>query len=149
MSIYQKPIYAIILLVLSAFAEVNAGDFSIIINKNIRYSASDDEQRSFVRRLFLGKQKSWPGGVKAKPVNYKKGTEEYDAFLANVLHMTESDLDQHWASVRQKTGATPPSAVVNHRVIFKLIARSKGGISYISNQHLDELPDTVKVLFEF
>ena len=149
MSKSHKIIYAIILLSLSSLIEVSAGEYSVIVNKNIRFTGSENEQITLVKRLFLKKQSKWPSGIKAKPINFKSEKPEYQAFITNVLGMSESEVTSYWGSVRAKSGVTPPSGVGNYRVVLKLVARAKGGIGYIENADLKDLPDTVKVLFEF
>ncbi len=146
---FQKLVFAFYLLWLTPILECQASEYSVIINKNNNFSGSESEKRNVVKRLFLKKQAIWANGIKAYPINVKPNSVEYNYFLSNVLEMSEAEISYHWALQKNIYGEAPPKGVRRARTIFRLVAQRDGGVGYINKIYIDELPDTVKVLFDF
>lgn len=123
-----------------------AAEFIVIVNANNSFAADDTKSKQEVKRLFLKDKKSWPGGIKAKPIGPATGSEAYNALLSGVLDMDSAGLAQHWLRVKQISGQSKPREVKSSRMVTKLVLRDDGALSIVTAD--TELPDGVKILFE-
>lgn len=142
-------IFAGVFLVLNLVFPVTAfsENYAVIVNSGNTWSADVDELFPELRNLFLTHKKSWPNGVKAKPVYPKPGSALKKAFLNKILGMDESRLARHWLHTKQVTGTSPPPDIASRRLTIQMVARNPGAFAVIVNK--GERPDTVRVLLTF
>jgi len=126
----------------------SAGDFALIINNANSYSASEEDMRQEVKRLFLKQKADWSNGVKAKPLGPSPSSPAYNAFVERVLGMSTAQLAQHWLRTKQVSGQTPPRELKD-KLALKLVGRSDGAFTVMDASAAANLPDNLKVLFEF
>jgi len=126
----------------------NAETFVVIVNAENSYSQDGDVAKQQVRRLFLKEQSSWPGNIEATPLSREAGAPAEVAFLANVLGMTQAELESHWLHLKQTQGDTPPRAVGSTRILSRLISKTPGAFGVVLKSATDSM-EGVRVLFEF
>ena len=123
---------------LSAVAQA---EVAVIVNPGNGASLSSED----VQRLFLGKLKSFPGGVEATPVNQKEGQPAREQFNQAVLNKSESQLKAYWSQLVFTGKGTPPKELENDDAIKTLVASTPGAIGYIDAAKVD---GSVKVVLK-
>ena len=130
-------------------APVIAADYYVVVNEANTYTAETAEMRNQVRRYFLKESKNWPDGSNVVSFSGKPGKPGYDALLAGILGMNQSEFDAHWARKKQTTGDTRPRSVGSTNILLRLIKRDAGTIGIIDKADAGKIPSGVKILFEF
>lgn len=99
-----------------------------------------------IQRIFLGKQKSFPSGEGAIPVDQNKGSAVRDAFFASVLGKSEQQVKSYWSRLVFTGKGTPPKEVGDSAAVLKLVATNPNTIGYIDAALVDA---SVKVVHKF
>lgn len=139
----RKLIYICITAALTApfvgFAADN--DLAVVVNKA---NSVSNLTKSQLRKLVLGEQGSWPGGVKVTVALRSPGNPERAGVLRAVCRMSEDDYAQH-AMHTDFTGeaASPPRMVSSAAAVRQLVASVPGAIGFLP---LKEVTDSVKVV---
>ena len=120
--------------------------YVVITSKDNPISGSPEELKPLVRSLFLKQIQEWPNGIKAKPFNHRE-MAVYEKFIIDILGMDTTRIEEYWLGKKQKTGETPPR-VGPEKLLAKLVAKSPGGVSYITKSSADQFDD-IRILFEF
>lgn len=123
----MKKIIALSLLIAFSF-QVNAG--SIVVHPSNASSLDMDE----IKKIFLGKSKSFPGGGSAVAISQEEGTGPTDTFNKTVLNKSASQLKSYWAKLVFTGKATPPKAVANDAEVIGLISSNPNMIGYIEGE---------------
>lgn len=113
---------------------------NMVPESNVRYQ---------IKRLYLKQQKRWSNGVTATVFDRGSESSEDKAFRDSALNMSLEELSDHWLSVKQRTGETPPRTITSTRTLFKLISRYEGSFGVVSESYVDTLPDGIRVLLMF
>lgn len=113
---------------------------NMVPESNVRYQ---------IKRLYLKQQKRWSNGLTATVFDRGSETSEDQAFRDSALNMSLDELSDHWVSVKQRTGETPPRTISSTRTLFKLISRYEGSFGVVSERYLDTLPEGLRVLLIF
>lgn len=139
----RKLIYAYIAAALSVpFITLAASnDLAVVVNKS---NATSNLTKSEVRKLVLGEQESWPGGVKVTVTLRNPGNPERAAVLRVVCRMSEDDYIQH-SMHSDFTGESTnaPKIVASDAAILQIVASVPGAIGFLP---LNEVNDSVKVV---
>lgn len=122
-----------------------AEGYVIVVNAANSSNADTDE----IKNLFLKKRTIWSDGITAEPMARGHGSAEQEAFLKYVLGMTQTELDNYWASEKSKTGATAPREVRSKNILLRQISRKDGSFGVLRKEDAASLPDSVKILMDF
>lgn len=121
----------------SAFAEtviiVHPDNNAVLDNKTIK-------------RIFLGKQKSFPSGGEAIPLDQTKGSAARDAFFGSILEKNEQQTKAYWSRLVFTGKGTPPKVVGDSAAIKEVVANNPSTIGYIDASVVDS---SVKVVLKF
>ncbi len=131
-----------ILLSLGAF-EASAGTAVVIVNKNNPVANMSGTE---VKSYFLKSRKIWPDGEKVRQIDQKYGVER-DAFLKQVLKLSDQDLVRYWVEKQYATAEPPPMQVDSDSAVMKFVGAFKGGIGVVNKTSIDGT-DTVKTVLE-
>lgn len=124
----------------------NAAEYAVIVNAENGYSASQDEMKNAVRRIYLKQQTNWPNGIEGAP--FSRGEEgAQSAFNNAILNLSDTAYSDYWIKMKQTEGTVAPRAVGSTSILVRQIARNKGGFSVVPASQ--SLPDGVRVLFKF
>lgn len=96
-----------------------------------------------VKRIYLGKDTSFPSGDKAEPADQTEGTTTRGKFYAAVVEKSDAQVKAYWSQMIFTGKGTPPSVVGNDAAIKKWVAEHKDGIGYVDGSVVD---GSVKVL---
>jgi len=107
-------------------------------------SAALDE--ATVKKIFLGKIKSFPGGGPAVPISRNEGSASRAEFDKNVLGKSSSQIKAYWSKLVFTGKGTPPKEVDNDEEVKTLVSSNPNIIGYLDSAQVD---DSVKVIFSF
>lgn len=96
-----------------------------------------------VKKIFLGKSKSYPGGAEAIAIDYQAGNAMRSTFYSSVIGKTEAQAKAYW-SKRVFTGkGSPPKAVASEADVIELVSGNPNTMGYVDSGSVD---GSVKVL---
>ncbi|HZD04805.1 MAG TPA: hypothetical protein VE173_07800, partial [Longimicrobiales bacterium] len=98
-----------------------------------------------LRRLFLLRQRFWPDGETAHPVNLPASSALRQRFSLEVLGQSVQELAPYW-NERYFHGTRPPPTVASQAAVLLFVARTPGGVGYVERPAIAELPDGVRTL---
>ena len=116
-------------------------DLAVVVNK---VNSTSNLTKSELRKLVLGEQESWPGGIKVTVALRSPGNPERVAVLRAVCRMSEDEYIQHAMHsdfVGETTNA--PRIVSSAAAVRQLVASVPGAIGFLP---LNEVNDSVKVV---
>ncbi len=91
-----------------------------------------------VKKLFLGKMKSLPGGPKAVVVEQAPGSPARDVFNAKVLKKNDKKLKAYWSKMIFSGKGKPPEQVANDAEVKAFVSSTPGGIGYMDGSAADD-----------
>lgn len=100
--------------------------------------------KSQVRKIFLGKLKTFPDGTAIQPLDLPAETTTRETFLDKVLRKSEANLNAHWARMLFSSKGKPPKGLSNAAAVKAEVASNAATIAYIDAADID---GSVKVLF--
>jgi hypothetical protein len=98
--------------------------------------------RDDLRELYLRRQRVWPNGAVAIPVNLPAGHELREEFSRRVLGRSSRDLIAYWNG-RYFDGIRPPIVVPSAAAVRAYLAAEPAAIGYLPAAAVD---DTCRVL---
>lgn len=98
-----------------------------------------------VRRLFLERQRFWPDGPPAHPVNLPASSSLREDFSRLVFGQSVKDMAPYW-NERYFHGTRPPPTVASEEAVLLFVARTEGGLGYVTQPLTDDLPAGVRLL---
>ncbi|MGD8287623.1 MAG: hypothetical protein PVI31_03235 [Gemmatimonadota bacterium] len=106
-------------------------------------AASDgDTDLDRIRQLFLMRERFWPSGAAAHPVNLPPSAELRERFSRLVLGQSVTELAPYW-NERYFHGTRPPPTVASETAVLLFVARTPGAVGYVGRRASDELPQGV------
>ena len=135
-------IKACLLVALSCFPLLSLAEIAVIVNKD--NSANLDKLA--VKKIFLGKQTSFPSGLAAKPIDLPKEQAAREAFIRDVLRKKEASLSSYWARMIFSSKGVPPRVVGSEELVVQEVANNKQAIAYVNASKVN---GHVRVLFTF
>lgn len=99
-----------------------------------------------IRRIFLERQRFWPDGTPARPVNLPATSPVRERFSLAVLGQSVRELAPYWDE-RYFHGTSPPLSVGSQEAALLFVARTKGSVGYLDATHARTLPHGVRALF--
>ncbi len=119
-------------------------DIDIIVNPGVPVATID---RGEARRIFLLRQRFWPGGRASAPVNLPAASELRRDFSFKLLGRTVRELTEYWNDLYFH-GTEPPPVLESERAVLLYVARTPGAIGYVWSSTLRAAPerDAVKVV---
>jgi TonB family protein len=139
----NKLICVLTLTALAAPAVMLAADddLAVVINKA---NSANNLTKSQLRKLVLGEQGSWPGGMKVTVVLRDPGNPERDGVLRSVCRMSNDDFSEYLkhADFSGETGGAP-KVVSSSAAVRQLVASTPGAVGFLP---LADVNDSVKIV---
>jgi len=126
-----------------------AAKYAVVINAENTAAKNVADPRSYVKTLYLKQQTAWPDGTSAALLARRSESPIHQAFMAEVLQMSQEEVDDHWLRMKQTQGETPPREVGSALILYRFVTREVGSVSVISADELETAPIEVEVMFEF
>ena len=86
-----------------------------------------------VQRIFLGKEKKFPGGVKASPINQVSSAAARDQFDSNILGRSTTQVSAYWSKLVFTGKGIPPKEVDNDAAVVAAVAADASAIGYVDS----------------
>lgn len=137
---FKKEVLSLV--VLLAMPQLCFAEVAIIVHPSNNISLTPDK----VSRIFLGKDKSFPDGKKAVPINQKDAQSITKEFNKKVIGKSSSQIRAYWSKIVFTGKGSPPKEVTNDAEVLNLIASDPNLIGYID---ASKVSDTVKVIGKF
>ena len=118
---------------------INA-DVYVIVNDSNTSNISEND----IRRIFLGKIKTFPDGKSATPITPADNADISNEFSEKVLNKTSSQLKSYWSKLIFTGKGTPPAVLSSEQEIIESVAAHADQIGYVSTK-----PSGVKIVAEF
>ncbi|MCA9739732.1 MAG: hypothetical protein KC645_19045 [Gemmatimonadetes bacterium] len=98
-----------------------------------------------LRRIFLLRQRSWPDGTRAHPVNLPASSPLRERFSRAVLGESVQALAAYWND-RYFHGTRPPPTMASEEAVLLFVERTSGAVGYVAEARTRGLPADVRVL---
>ena len=99
-----------------------------------------------IRRLFLVRQRFWPDGAQAHPVNLPATSAVRERFSRAAFGQGIKDMAPYWND-RYFHGTRPPPTVASETAVVLFLERTPGGVGYVQASLADDLPPSLTRLF--
>jgi ABC-type phosphate transport system substrate-binding protein len=99
-----------------------------------------------IARIFLGKEKTFDGSVRAIPIDQRISTRIYEDFARVILRRQPQQVKAYWAQKLFTGKGTPPRGDLKPSDVKKLVASNPSFIGYIDSSQLD---DSVRTTYRF
>jgi len=119
-------------------------DIDVIVNPGVPVATIDARE---ARRIFLLRQRFWPGGRTIAPVNLPAASPLRRDFSVKLLGRTVRELTEYWNDLYFH-GTEPPPVMDSERAVLLYVARTPGAIGYVYASTLRAAPerDAVKLV---
>ncbi|HEX9106189.1 MAG TPA: hypothetical protein VF832_03155 [Longimicrobiales bacterium] len=127
-----------------AAARARDDDIAVIVNGDVAAAALTASE---ARRIFLLRQRFWPGGRRIAPVNLPAASPLRRDFSVKLLGRTVKELSDYWNDLYFH-GTEPPPVLDSERAVILYVSRTPGAIGYVREGTLKGAPehDAVKVV---
>lgn len=122
---------SLISIFLTATQKVKA-EISVIVNQNNNSTISSDD----IKRIFLGKLKTFPGGTSAVPINLKASNPSRDVFDTSVLHKSSSQIKAYWSKLVFSGKGNPPLEVATDKEAVESVMKDPTAIGYVDSANV-------------
>ena len=112
-------------LVVATFAA--QAELAVIVHPSNGTTLSKDD----IQRIFLGKNRSFPGGGEAVPVAFAFASKESEEFSGTVLGKTPKQLKAYWAKMIFTGQGTPPKEMDSAAQILELVSKNPSLIGFV------------------
>ncbi|MBH0020680.1 phosphate ABC transporter substrate-binding protein [Pseudoalteromonas sp. SWXJ133] len=125
-----------------SLCSINAfADIAVIINPSNINTVDTDT----IKKIYLGKSKSFSNGDKVNPVD-QDGTSVADEFNDKVVGKSSSQLNAYWSKLIFTGKGTPPEKLASDQAVIDFVAANNDAIGYIDSA---KVSDKVKVIATF
>ncbi len=123
-------------------AETGAAAIAVVVGRDsIVTQVSPDE----LRELYLRRQRVWPDGTRAIPINLAPGSLLRERFSQLVLGRSTRDLVSYW-NARYFEGIMPPATLPSTAAVRAYLKVEPAAIAYLPLAEVDDTCRTVLVL---
>ncbi len=129
---------AMLLFAVEGFAE---DSYKVVVNSGNSAGSLPKEK---VAAYFLKKETRWSDGSKVAVVDRDPGAAVRAAFSKTVLGKDVAAVKSYWQRLLFSGKETPPAELDSDREVIEFVAKSPGGIGYVSAA--TDLPAGVKAL---
>lgn len=116
-------------------------DIAVIVNSSNMSTIDADT----IKKIYLGKSKSFSNGNKVAPVN-QDSTPVMDEFNDKVVGKSSSQLNAYWSKLVFTGKGTPPEKLASDQAVIDFVNTNNDAIGYIDSK---KVSDKVKVVATF
>lgn len=138
MKLYKSSVFLVLCLLSSlSFAEV-----AIIVNSENSSEISDND----IKRMFLGKNKTFSNGESVKAINLKSGNEIRGDFEKQILGKSSSQVKAYWSKLIFSGKAKPLKEFASDSEVLNWVSSTPNAIAYIDASKVDSSVKVIKKL---
>ena len=123
----------------------SAPDVTACVVANLPAEVDASAGLDVVRRLFLLRDRFWPSGAAAHPVNLPASSKLREGFTYEMFGQSVKDQAAYW-NERYFHGTRPPPTVASEEAVLLFVARTPGALGYVQESATAELPEGVRRL---
>lgn len=127
----------------------NAHQYAVVTTASATSGESEQVMHHIVKQIFLKDRHFWPNGQAATPFAPPQDSEAWSFFRANVLDKSQVSMDEHWLSLKDRVGETPPEVVKSDKDTSNRVKRTPGAVGIVRKQSASTSDGDVVVLFTF
>ena len=135
MSYRKLSLLAAAVTALSLHAVASAAEVVVIVNRANPAATLTVKQ---VKSHFLKNPSTWADGSRVRPVDRSNGGADRAAFLAQVLGMSDPELERYWISRQYATAEEPPPKAKDDAEVISMVDTLAGGIGFVSRKALED-----------
>ena len=102
-----------------------------------RSSMIQEVSKDVLRDVYLRRQRVWPDGARAIPVNLPPGSPVRERFSQLVLGRSTAELVSYW-NARYFEGIMPPAVLPSPAAIRAYVNAQPGAIAYLPAEDVDD-----------
>lgn len=121
---------------------VAVAELAVIVNPGNGDTLTKDD----ISSLYLAKNKSFPNGKNAIPLDRPEGSPLRVEFITKVVGKDEAQMKAYWSRLIFTGKGVPPKIVDSDEEVKEMVARNIDAIGFIDAATAD---DTVKVIAKF
>lgn len=104
--------------------------------------------QSDVRAYFMKLEPTWDNGERVRPIDQVGTSAERTAFVADILRISEAELERHWIEKQYASAETPATRAPDESAVITLVKSFAGGIGFVSQAAWDAADKTgVKAVY--
>jgi len=134
----------LVLLILLSFQSqfIFAEEYAVIVHPD---NTSEFDQGT-IERLFLAKQKTFPSGEQAVPIEIKRPSKERETFNKKVIGKSDIQIRTYWAMLIFSGKGKPPKQVDTQEQVIELVSHNRNMVGYVASDHIN---NEVRVIFTY
>ncbi len=136
-----KRILAILLFFAPMTPCASFADVVVIANKDMPITTLSSEE---INRIYLGKTKFLPNGIKVIPVDQASGSSAREKFYTNVIKKSDTEVKSYWSRVIFTGQGYPPIQESDDSAVKDLVAKNPNCMGYVDRSAVDS---SVKVVY--
>ncbi|MFD2166562.1 phosphate ABC transporter substrate-binding protein [Thalassotalea euphylliae] len=126
--------------VLISFSSV--AEVSVIVNS----ANADAIDAKIIKRIYLGKAKSFPGGGKASVLSLPDSVATTEDFRQKALSKSNSQFKSYWSKLAFTGKGTPPKEIANDGAMIDAVKSDPNAIGFVDS---NSVTGDVKVVATF
>jgi ABC-type phosphate transport system substrate-binding protein len=130
-------LFSICLLLTAGIANAGVAVVANPANGESKLSAKD------IKRLFLGKKSTFPGGSRAIVIDQAEGSATRNYFYKKIVKKKPAQLKAYWSKKIFSGKGAPPPSLANDNEVKSWVNQNPEGLGYIDSSAVD---GSVKVL---
>ncbi len=127
MKLFNKLSITFLLSLLFILAPTVSAEVLVITNPSNSAALTESD----VKRIFLGKMKSFPGGGTILSVNQSTSSDVRKTFDKAALGKSPSQMKAYWSKLVFSGKGNPPKELASDAEVIKLVAENPAVIGYI------------------
>ena len=131
----------LIIIIMSIFFKAEAGVAVIVHPSN-----SNELEKNSIKRIFLGKMKTFPDGSQAIPISQGDKSVTTDEFNEKVLKRSKSQLRAYWSKLIFTGKGSEPKVMDNGQQLIDIVSSNPNLIGFVDEKLVT---DKVKVVAVF
>lgn len=141
---FQSKVFQLVFaLSAMAIASVSAADISVIVNPASSASSLSDKD---LKRIYLGKAATLPGGVSVTLSDQKFGSDVRGQFYQMCCSVSAQQARSRWAGILFSGSGQPPAEVGIGKDVISWVASNKNAMGYVDSALVDSTVKVIKVL---
>ena len=125
-----KIVTATVALLLSVSASASV---AVIVNPDNKSQLESSQ----IRKVFLGKSKVFPNGVKSEAADLPVGNAARADLLAKVIRKSEPNLNSYWSRMLFSSKGKPPRVLDTPDAMKQWVSSTPNAIGYIDSKDVD------------
>lgn len=124
---YKRAISAILLCTTTVFSMPILAEVVVVVHPN-NTNALDS---AAIKRLFLGKEKKFPDGQPATPLNQVVDSATRNQFDEQLLERNSSQIAAYWSKLVFTGKGVPPKEVNDDAAVVSVVSQDISAVGYV------------------